>query len=767
VPARGRAQILPVDRRALVTAIMALVLLFASPGPARAAAQPDVLAAWSLGVVATSARLRAEIDPEGARTTYHFDYITAAAYAANLAAYPPREGFAGASRAPAGSDALVGEGSAPVVVSQSINGLGTATAYLYRVLATNTLGTEAGATHSLTTQALPTGGPLADGRGWEMVSPTDKSGGQIQGPGEIHGGGVVEAAAGGGALTYSSTASFGEGAAGAPYASQYISRRGAAGWSTQNITAPTLSGSYGEAPNGVPYQLFSPDLARAVMLDGDRCGAGEPCPRAYSLMEPPGAASPTSPAEPDLALAGAGPDLTHVVLSACAALAADATEIPAGEGCDQSEPNLYEWSGGAVEALNLLPGETHTTPGAFLAAQSGAISADGRRVYFTLGEDDALYLREAGSATRLLPETAGGGAAFQTASADGSTAFFTKGGTLYRYEVGAEASDPIATGVTGVLGASADGSAVYYQTTQGLFLWRSPGTTTEVASGSEAAQESDWPPTTGTARVSADGSELLFLSQQPLTGYDNTDQTTGRPDSEVFLWSAGSGAGGTPACLSCNPTNERPLGPSTIPGAYSNGSPALAVAGEIVTDSYKPRVLSANGERVFFESSDALVIQDSDKAADVYEWEAPGEGSCAAPGGCLSLVSGGRGAAGASFLDASADGSDAFFLTKDSLVGADPGSTDVYDARVGGGFPEPQGPIPCLGDACQSLPSEPEDPEPGTLREGTGNPPPMVEGPGRRPRACPKSKRRVSRHGKARCVKKGLHAHHHKKRTQR
>ena len=75
-----------------------------------------------------------------------------------------------------------------------------------------------------------------------MVSPVDKNGGAIQGFGQNFGGGVLQAAAGGdGAVTYSSASSFGDGAQGAPAASQYLSRRGAGGWSTENITAPHRS----------------------------------------------------------------------------------------------------------------------------------------------------------------------------------------------------------------------------------------------------------------------------------------------------------------------------------------------------------------------------------------------------------------------------------------------------------------------------------------------------------------------------------------------
>ena len=50
-----------------------------------------------------------------------------------------------------------------------------------------------------------------------------------------------------------------------------------------------------------------------------------------------------------------------------------------------------------------------------------------------------------------------------------------------------------------------------------------------------------------------------------------------------------------------------------------------------------------------------------------------GGGSCAREGGCVGLISSGRSGAPSSFIDASADGSDAFFLTEASLVPRRPG----------------------------------------------------------------------------------------------
>jgi hypothetical protein len=133
--------------------------------------------------------------------------------------------------------------------------------------------------------------------------------------------------------------------------------------------------------------------------------------------------------------------------------------------------------------------------------------------------------------------------------------------------------------------------------------------------------------------------------------------------------------------------------------------------------------LSDSGNRVFFESEDKLSIQDTNNRRDVYEWEALGEGTCTIDPGCVQLISAGRSPQPSTFIDASSDGSSAFFLTDESLLTTDPGSTDIYVARSGGGFPSPPGGISCDGDACQVLPGAPDDPTPGTQVPNSGNPP--------------------------------------------
>jgi hypothetical protein len=597
---------------------------------------------------------------------------------------------------------------------------------------------------------------LPDGRGYELVSPVDKNGGAIAFPETLFGGGVFQASSSGDAVTYSSATSFGD-AQGSPGGSQYLSRRQEGGWTTESLTPTQLSGAYPSSPgSGVPYRLFSNDLGWGLLSNGKRCrGAATDCPvpnppipgtdapdgyRNYYLRDNSSgtyeailSAADLSPStlsaeDFELQFVGATPDLSHVIVSTCAALTANSSEIAGSGGeCDPSKQNLYERTGSQLSVLNIRPGDGAATPGASLAAPAGAISADGSRVYWSDGT--ALYLRQ-GSQT----ETIAAAGTFQVASGDGSIAYYTEAEHLYRHVVSGGTADLTpAGGVKGVLGASADGSYVYYLAASGVLLWHA-GTTTAVA---KAASASSIPPATGTARVTPDGRHLAFLSNSPLTGYGSKGL------NELFVYTAPEGSStGALVCASCSPEGRAPVGPASIPGAVANGA-AVKV--------YKPRVLSSAGTRVFFESLDPLVLSDTNNQRDVYEWEANGTGSCSSSLGCVALISSGRGSDVATFLDASASGDDVFFITDGSLVPGDPSAADVYDAKVGGGFPVPEPPIPCIGDACQPILGQPDDPALATtVPRAGGNPPLTVTD-------TAKKKHRAKRHHRKKKHRKKAH----------
>jgi hypothetical protein len=747
----------------VIAALVGLSMLL--PGRA-AAAPPQIVSTAVSSVTATSANLVGRIDPNGLATTYRFEYLTLAAYEANLAAQPARDPFAGAAVPRIRGTGSAGAGTSPNTVTASVVELTPETAYRYRLVATNS------ANESASTGALPFGTQpatnafeLLDQRGWEMVSPIGKAGGAVQPPGAISGGGVFQAAAGGGYFIFSSADSFGAGAQSAPSGSQYVAGRSSAGWATANITTPILSGSYGSDPDGVPYQLFSSDLGLGLLSNGERCRgvAGGECPVANAAL--PGTGAPSGyrnyyrrtasggfesiltaadvshtvlgPQQFEMRLVAVTPDLAHLVLSSCAALAVGATEIAAPGGCDPAAQNLYEWSGGALSLINFRPGETTGTPGAQIAGPNGSISSNGSRIYFTVGGN--LYLHETSGTTKAVGSS---GAEFAVASADESVAYVIESGALRKYATGAGNFTTVDSGpgVEGVLGTSADGSKVYYARSGAVFL-DSGGTVTEVAS---SALPSNWVRGEEAARVTRDGSRLLFVSDGELTGYPSEGNT------EVFLYGPAAGSASSLVCVSCNPTGEGPLGGAAIPEVRHNGAGAEALA------VYKPRDLSADGSRVFFETADRLSSQDTNNAVDVYEWETDGEGTCTKAGGCVQLISGGRDLAPSYFLDADEDGGEAFFLTAASLYPLDPGSYDVYDAREGGGFAVPESPIPCVADACQVLPEAPEDTTPGTLVPNSGNPPLKIQGSSSKRGKTKKPKTKHRKH------KKKRHTHHAK-----
>jgi hypothetical protein len=253
-----------------------------------------------------------------------------------------------------------------------------------------------------------------------------------------------------------------------------------------------------------------------------------------------------------------------------------------------------------------------------------------------------------------------------------------------------------------------------------------------------------------TAFTSADGQTLLFRSQEKLTDYENE----GVP--ELYRFQVGDAK---IRCVSCQPGGEAAEGgPSMGRLLFPGLGPAASVA------SVSARVLAASGNQAFFETAEALSpldtngqggecppigtgVQDFPACTDVYEWEAPGPGSCqeSSPSyspideGCLYLLSSGKDKFPSLFADASVSGKDVFFFTRQQLVGQDKDELqDVYDARVQGGLPaqNPTSVPPCeSSEACHGQVGQP----PGEATPAT----PGFQGP-----ANPHPKHKKQKHAK-------------------
>jgi hypothetical protein len=152
---------------------------------------------------------------------------------------------------------------------------------------------------------------------------------------------------------------------------------------------------------------------------------------------------------------------------------------------------------------------------------------------------------------------------------------------------------------------------------------------------------------------------------------------------------------------------------------------------------YQSRYLSDSG-RLFFNGADPLVPEaaghtriekigekeSSVGVENVYEFEPNGVGSCANASGCVGLISSGTANRESAFMDASASGNDAFFLTAQALLPQDQdASFDVYDARVCSESAPCLPPVPPPGEPCGSAATCKE----GSVAVPTFQPPPSSD----------------------------------------
>jgi hypothetical protein len=444
---------------------------------------PKVETVYVSKVTPDSAALHAEINPGGFETTYWFEYGLADCSGSTCTSIP----LGGES---------IGDGSKPVSVSQVISGLQPGTTYHFRVRAENAEGAEVGpgsGDHVFTTQADAAGFRLSDSRAWEMVSPVNKHSGVLTN----NDSGLIQASEDGNALAYLSKGPVAEEPEGnrTPERSTTLAWRSASGWGSEDImppnekVVPILLGMNGE------YKLFSPHLERGLLEPlSDTPLSSEASERTPYLREntappvfrplvtgkegfanvPSGTEFGGKTQEPAVRIEASSSSLGHVGLRSSVPLL----------GSGDPVRSLYEWAGGQLHRVNVLPdteGGTMVVPSVFgsdVGSMRHAISDDGSRVFWSAGQYSgvsnnltALYMRDTAAEETVRLDVPKGGSGtgtahpvFQGANPEGTVVFFTdsrqltadaspEGVDLYRCEIpaGSPASGcSTLTNITGV-----------------------------------------------------------------------------------------------------------------------------------------------------------------------------------------------------------------------------------------------------------------------------------------------------------------------------
>ena len=697
----------------------------------------------------TSVTLEGKINPSGFATTYRFEWGETAAYG---------------HRTPVDFGPFVGSGEAPVRVSAQISGLSPGATYHYRITAGGEGGNAASVDHRFET--LNSCG-LPEARCFELVSRSQA--GPVAVPGYAYGALELhfQAARDGGAFAYEVESGYPDATKGGEVL--YRGSRGPSDWKSTQLSVP-LSGPDQHSDDGAEAGIvrwLSEDLtcgfvesfqqltddpgARLILEEGGTNFYRENLDGSFTAVT---SIAPEKEPHPEIGgfnyfFGGAADDCHSVLFRTVYRYPG----IPVGGGLD----HLYEWNNGELRSAGFVPGpggEEVKVSGAEVGRSGdtqNAVSEDGSRVFISAERQTSpnaaeigrtgVFVREpgneSGAVTRDVSlsetETPDRGATYQWATADGSRVLFTanagltaesnaEGEDLYEYDLATEkltdrsvVQSAGGADVEAFIGASADLSRVYFasrnqlvpgrgrtlaqnEKARGFSIYSETGTSVSYVGGGQGEQSgdlvADFVSDGGqTAQVSPDGRYLSFESHVDLTGY----KSGGAP--EVYLYDADGGSRGL-TCVSCRQDGL----PSLAASSYQ-----VLAAGVATNPYHHPRFLTEReGEpRIFFSSPDALAPGAVAGQNNVYEWSHDQVFRLtSAPSGTQTEPFAGVSAA---FVGADAAGTDAFLISPENLNHEDGDQRlSIYDARIGGGFPEPPPPpTPCNANAegsCQGAP---------------------------------------------------------------
>ena len=678
-------------------------------------------------------KLEGAVNPNSSQPTEcSFEYGPTTAYGTSVLCVPGPGGL--------------GSGSSPVAVSAETEPLEPNSAYHYRLVAANLGGVATGEDRTFVSGTAPAD-PCSDAQArerraeqgipalllpacmaLELVSPPAKANQPAKFP---------FVSADGNRVAFYSTAPLG-GTPGAlsPTGDAYVATRSdrAGGWQTEATVPPAgFPRGWAKSPEA---RSFSPDLSRWFQVastalqfqagmgqafSGGLGGAFDPL---SPLLIPPEGATPRSEKETSvigsMRFQAASADHTHLLLEPAPSVTyLSGDPVPAGVSADD---NLYVASlaPGGEPSLALLArdavgpdagkvwggrcgvriGGNRTGSGEITRSQ-GAVSADGRRIYFSTrpAQPQTSFCKEANRLRIMVrsEEEVGGELKAQIEE-------------LFSSEC-TRVAPPCSTadGDDRYQAASEDGSKVYFITTRqlansdtdataDLYLYDADRPAGERLTQVSAGGSGDATPGSGAnvqgnvTAISTDGSHAYFIAPGVLTTAPNPASATAiSGQSNLYLWDVETEA--TSFVGTLDAADSEGLWGST--GGFENQAYPVPASGE-----EGGREVGGDGHVLLFESKASLTASDADGGhLDVFRYDSASDSltcvSCR-PGGpdaepfdvSVSGDVGGASGAGTDFAEkgrwASEDGQTVAFTTSEPLLPGDGnGAPDFYLWRAG------------------------------------------------------------------------------------
>ena len=670
----------------------------------------------------TTATLRGSVNPGGPQTSYHFEYGLTESYG---------------SRAPAAGDSILTAGNQLRQVLADAAGLQPSTAYHYRLVATNSLGTTVGEDRTFTTdpaegcpnaaiRAQQGSRALPDCRAYERVSPAENGGVPVGAGGNKSG---FRARDDGDKVLFTTARASYPGAESAPWFPKVVATRTNAGWLATQIEKRTSSSTIAPFVASLSRTIaaVSKDMSHMVIASPYSLGGQGVDGNAniyiydgntghYTLVE-----TANDPSNFDyrclVGLCGDG---------GWGGGSSDFRTIALLTNDLKGSSELRVWSESTgLRSLGLGSG---VAPSGQTALRTDAVSEDGSRIYYTGSNGEYVALDENGVETIISVSRRAGDSqepvrgTAEAASPDGRYLIFqaeapltedaSSEGGFYRYDADSGGLEFLAGTegphfLSGIVKAWPERGEAYFRKSTSLYHL-DHGEVTFVAPGFVFGREYQM------FSTSADGRYFGFESPERLTSYDNQGIT------EVYLYDAQTEV---TSCASCRADGRGPTGRSKFEGFDEAVERRLQIAD---LEGHVSRAVTDDGT-IFFDTPDPLVAIDVNGTRDVYSYR----------DGRVALISPGDQPYAAELEEVTPSGKDVFFSTAQRLLASDRDlAADIYDARVGGGFAEANvAPATCSGDSCRGAtasPSETRDPSTEGL-SGFGNP-----RPGARPRCAKK-----------------------------